>query len=291
MRVRFNRYLRPSSVVRQSVLVTPGLFDADTGAPKGPVVFFEPVYDPYERMVVFLLAPGARWIPTTLHSVTLAVPEDDGDITGFRAFDGEPLDEELTYGFITSDRVSDPEHDIDDARPRVRFCASDEAPTDLPAAFDVLEGNCARSGCHGGGDATLGLDLSRSARVRDTAIRVVARETLTGATVGAPVANARRFGENMPLVDPGSPGNSYLVYKLLVKPGNHPPAGDVAGEPDPWLGGLPPPGAPALDELTRLRRAFVVGDPMPIDANLRPEEMRAIVRWIAQGAETPECDP
>lgn len=288
MRIRFDRYLRPASVIRQSVVVTPALFDPDSGVPKGPVVFFKPVYDPYERMVVFQLSPGARWTPTTLHLVRYEPPEDASDVTGFSAFDGAPLAEEVEFSFMTGDGVSDPDDDRDDARPRVRFCEEDDAPEDLPAAYEVLRG-CAAGGCHGAGGAVLGLDLSEPAAIRDTAVRVVARQTLHGATVGAPVSNARRFGDDMPRLDPGNPGNSYLVYKLLVNPANHPVAGETSDEPDPWWGGLPPPGPPPPEELSRLRAWFVQGVPMPPGGSLSPAQMRAVVRWVMQGAETPAC--
>lgn len=287
MRVRFDRYLRPTSVIRQSVVVTPGLIDPDSGSPKGPSVFFEPVYDPYERMVVFQLAPGARWTPSTLHTAVFEPPEDASDVTGFSAFDGAPLSEEERFSFMTGDAVSDPENDVDDQRPRARFCETDEGPDDLPAAFEVLRGRCAASGCHGGSQPVLGLDLGSATAIRDTAVRVVARQTLRGASVGAPAAEARRFGEDMPRLDPLNAGNSYVVYKLLVNEANHPGQGE-AGD-DPWLGGLAPPGPPPSEELERLRRWFVQGEPMPPGGRLRPEEMRSLVRWILRGAEIRAC--
>ncbi|HQK18141.1 MAG TPA: hypothetical protein PLJ27_11830, partial [Polyangiaceae bacterium] len=88
LRLRFNRYLRPASVVRQSILVTPSIIDPDAGLPKGPTFFFEPVYDPFDRLVVFQLTARSRWVPSTLHTVRLFSHKDEGDITGFRAFDG-----------------------------------------------------------------------------------------------------------------------------------------------------------------------------------------------------------
>ena len=287
MRIRFDRYMRPTSVIRQSVLVTSGLIDADSGTSNGPVIFFEPVYDPYERMLVYQLSPGARWTSTTLHSVVYEPPEDESDVTGFSAFDGAPLSEEISFSFMTSDAVSDPDNDVDDERPWVRFCETDDAPDELPAAFEVLRGRCASSGCHGGEQPVLGMDLGTDSGIRDTATRVVARQTLRGASVGAPVAESRRFGDDMPRLDPFNAGNSYMVYKLLVNDANH-PGEDETGD-DPWLGGLPPPGPPPQDELDRLRAWFVQGQPMPPEDSLRPEEMRSLVRWILRGAETHAC--
>ncbi len=292
MRLRFDRYLKPASVVRQSVLVTAALFDPDSGAAKGAVYFFEPVYDPYERMVVFQLAPGARWVPSTLHQVRLLKPRDENAVVGFQAFDGTPLNAQKEFSFTTGDSVSDPNDDVDDFRPTIRFCQTDdldEASRTLPAAFEVLHQRCASAGCHGvgGDDSVFGLNLSSPANLRATAIRVVARQTLTGPSVGALSANPRRFGDDMPRIDPGNAGNSYLVYKLLVNPDNHP--GQEERGDDPWLGGLPPPGPAPVEELSRLRSWFVRGEPMPPQANLSPDEMRAIVRWIMQGAPAPDC--
>jgi len=288
MRIRFDRYLRPASVIRQSVWVSPGLFDSEAGVPKGPLVFFKPVYDPYERMVVFQLAPGDRWTPTTLHSVKYEPPQDESDVTGFSAFDGAPLAEAVRFTFMTGDAVSDPDHDVDDNLAPVQFCETDEASDRYPAAYEVLRGSCGSASCHGGPEPLAGLDLSSPQGIRGTAIRVAARQTSRGASVGAPVANARRFGDDMPRVDPGNAGNSYLVYKLLINGANHPATGETLDD-DPWLGGLPPPGPPSWQELSRLRSWFVQGEPMPRGGHLSSGQMRSVVRWILQGAETPAC--
>ncbi len=290
LRMRFDRYLRPTSVVRQSVVVTPSLIDAETGAPKGPTVFFEPVYDPYDRIVVFQLASRARWVPSTLHSVRLLAPKDEADIAGFRAFDGAPLDEQVDYSFMTGAAVTDPTQDVDDVLPRVRYCEEDDGLTTLPAVATVLGSSCSLAGCHGS-SPMLGLDLSGPMAIRNTAVRVVARQTMTGPSVAAPVTNPSRFGDDMPRLEPGNAGNSYLVYKLLVQESNHPAAGETVDAPDPWLGGIAPSGPPPREELSRLRAWFVRGEPMPLGGHLEPDEMRAIVRWILQGAPTPDCAP
>jgi hypothetical protein len=290
LRLRFDRYLLPPSVVRQSVVVTPSLIDAETGAPKGPTVFFEPVYDPCDRIVVFQLASRARWVPSTLHSVRLLAPRDQADVAGFRAFDGAPLAEQVDFSFMTGDAVTDPSEDVDDVMPRVRYCEEDEGLTTLPAVASVLRSSCALAGCHGS-SPMLGLDLSGSTAIRSTAVRVVARQTMTGPSVAAPVTNPSRFGDDMPRLEPGNAGNSYLVYKLLVHAGNHPATGETLDAPDPWLGGMAPPGPPPLAELSRLRSWFVRGEPMPLGGHLGPDEMRAIVRWVLQGAPTADCAP
>jgi hypothetical protein len=133
------------------------------------------------------------------------------------------------------------------------------------------------------------MDLSGASAVVDTVIRVAARQTMRSATMGGVSSASYRFGDDMPRLDPGNAGNSYLVYKLLVNPENHPDEVDVAEEPDPWLGGITPPASPSLDELERLRSWFVRGEPMPLNAHLLPNETRAVVRWILLGAPVSSC--
>jgi hypothetical protein len=286
LRLRFNRYLRPASVVRQSILVTPSIIDPDAGLPKGPTFFFEPVYDPFDRLVVFQLTARSRWVPSTLHTVRLFSPKDDGDMTGFRAFDGAPLKETESYSFMTGERESEPR---DDRLPPVRYCEQDEGSDALPAVATVLRSSCGRAGCHGSSPA-LGLGLSTRTALQTTAVRVVARQTMTGASVSATASTPSRFGDDMPRIDPGNAANSYLVYKLLIHPQNHPGLHD-GDTPDPWLGGLTPSGPPSYDELSRLRSWFVHGEPMPLEGHLSAHETRAIVRWIIHGAPTSDCLP
>jgi hypothetical protein len=79
----------------------------------------------------------------------------------------------------------------------------------------------------------------------------------------------------MPLIDAGSPGNSYLLYKLLIAP--------AYAESD--LG-------PAADELERLRASFVVGLPMPPAGGqpVPPDALVALSEWIAAGADAHACE-
>ncbi|MCL2822594.1 MAG: hypothetical protein FWD57_01260 [Polyangiaceae bacterium] len=307
MRLRFDRYLNPSSVLRQSVLVTPGIFESDAGELVGPVMGFEPVYDPYDRIVVYQLLARVRWTPATLHLVQLQVPRDMYDIVGFRAFDGAPMDEVVSFSFMSGNSVSDPDNDTDDVLQRVRYCEEDDGSAKLPAVATVLNASCAKAGCHATPASSssasyppvLGMDLSSPAAVKRTAIRVVARQTMRGSSVSALSSSPPRFGDDMPRLDPTNAGNSYVVYKLLVNPANHPGGGgqpdvdptdaDPAEGPDPWLGGLTPIDGPPVDEISRLRSWFVTGEPMPLTGHLSPSEMRSIVRWILQGANMPEC--
>src|SRR5262249_10756386 len=124
---------------------------------------------------------------------------------------------------------------------------------------------------------------------------------------GKPAESNPRFGVRMPLVDPKNPGNSYLLYKLFLDRDNFEPCPEGAGqsvclEPAdasisshtdlPLADGeqlIPPP-----EELVRLREWFVRGEPMPhirydadgmlVPANVRLQGLRALSRFIADGA-------
>lgn len=288
VRFRFDRYLRPSSVLRQSIYVTVGAIDPTTGESPAGGYFFEPRYDPYERTAVFALPPGDRLSPDIRHTVRLRPPVDPADPVGIRAFDGAPLADQLTYSFTTAAGVTDPEHDENDEWPEADWCDDRAAPPKLPSVRSVLAG-CARAGCHAGAQPAAGMDLGSAASVRTTVLRVLAREALPTGTSGEVLTNPLVAGEGMPRVDPGNPGNSYLVYKLLINEANHPQTGDPEADEPSWQRGLPAlePADPA--ELARLRNAFVMLEPMPIGGRLTPNQMRSIVAWIGLGAEVKDC--
>ena len=109
-----------------------------------------------------------------------------------------------------------------------------------------------------------------------------------------PEASPGRFGRAMPLIDPGNPGNSYLLYKILI--------GQSAIDPS-----LPAEAAEKLrQETERLQAAFVVGTPMPPpparpalgfypegpdDQNVIPyvDGMDILSAWIVNGAVPRDC--
>jgi hypothetical protein len=86
----------------------------------------------------------------------------------------------------------------------------------------------------------------------------------------------------MPLLDPGRPGNSYLLYKALVNP-------------DSYAGACETRHAVALDgcvafpkeQVDELRRWFVRGSPMPLadepPSALSLDDLRVLQDWIAAG--------
>jgi len=115
--------------------------------------------------------------------------------------------------------------------------------------------------CHGalGGDAAphMGLSLDGWDDIQTTAIAKVAHQTEIGETTGVTNEAPLRFGVNMPIIDPERPDNSYLMYKLLLRPEAYEPGAPTdCEEPESCS---PPDG----EELERLRAWFVRGEPMP----------------------------
>jgi hypothetical protein len=323
--LRFDRYVLPSTAVRQSIQV----FSGD----EGNAMTFEPFYDVVERVVVYRLREGVQYQPGTLYTVRLRRPNKPGDF-GFRAFDGAPLAEDsvpLTYNFVTSRTV-------------------DSAPVDAqqtPNCGDIVNmfRTCSLS-CHvtnsapacgqapsapADVDPPMQLWLHSPDALSATAIGHVAKQTEVGPRTGVVLQNPLRFGVQMPRIDPGQPGNSYLLYKLLRKPENFSEC--AVNQPVPLLpnarrgelflgarcGTLTeserlclsdpcgscysvelPPGecivAPVA-ERERLHEWFSKGEPMPLDAldatcqfvqrNLTKLDLRVLQRWIADGAQCP----
>jgi hypothetical protein len=279
--LRFDRLLLPATAVRQSIAVysgTPGV-----GAP-----FLEPDYDPLELRLRY--RNTGRLQPNALYQLRLAVPHAASDY-GLRAFDGAPFVPSVVpseMSFITSASLAD-------LPPASAF----SEPTCGEVAT-LLASHCAGSCCHGGESPVMGLRLDSWSGIEQTAIERVAHQTETGNTVGVPFVNPERFGVAMPIVDPGNPATSYLLYKLLLSPENLRvcSGGSCAFDTLPGAHSCVPL---AADERERLAAWFVQGEAMPIlgrddfapgclpEANRALEcgEMRAITRFIEHGA---RCD-
>ncbi|HRI72617.1 MAG TPA: hypothetical protein PK156_50620, partial [Polyangium sp.] len=127
------------------------------------------------------------------------------------------------------------------------------------------------------GGSAMGLDLSGGNRL-SSMIGRVANQTQTGGNADEPDTKPRRFGRAMPQVEPNNPGNSYLLYKMLISSTY---TGSAAGA------GL------ADGEIDRLRTSVVVGLPMPpYDVYAIPEAgVDVLSSWISTGAATPASCP
>lgn len=309
--LRFDRFLDPVSATRQAICLQPTLGRPASYAECDGVDFLSPSYDPVRREVVYRQAAGARLQAQTRYSLTIMRPPDDA-YPGFRAFDGALLDRATTFELTTI--AADPaaaRDELPDVGDRwcsdapcvarcehaqsvancIAACAGDPdacaascRSTCLerctPGARSVLAA-CAVGGCHapaaaGSGElgAAEGLDLSSPAGIAATAMGRVAHGAQQGEHAARAETRPTRFGRAMPLIAPGSPGNSYLVYKQLL------------GEA--YAASAASPGG---DELSRLRAAFAVGMPMPPSPPAWPglDGLDAELSWIALGASMPAC--
>jgi hypothetical protein len=305
VRIQLDRFLRPDSATRQSICIQAG--------PNEPCLSTSPEYDPVDRVLV--ARPMAALAANQRYNVRLLTPTAASPEQGLRAFDDVPLAEEASFSFTTGDATAmltlpEPVRTAD-------FCAA------MPAPNTTFKGCAFAPSCHGPGDVPPDPSGARNASGNAlilggptggpaTDVPEAVRTLLAGARGAGPTVaietatgpdptEARRsgnspFAQNMPYLDPSNPGNSYIVYKLMMVPsaaaaclfdknepalvGNNtcePGMGDI----EPWVpqgSGQPPlPG-----EYDRLK-ARIRGNGMPGDL----PTLRATSAWIAAGATTP----
>lgn len=281
---RFSRHLHPSTAVRQSLAVYAG--STEHG------VFLEPSYDVVERTVSYS-HPDGLLLPGVVYTIELYRAKEAGDF-GFRAYDGAPLSPTglpLKYSFRARAH-HEPALPVENAE------------GDCRTALAVLRSSCGISGCHAScsgsncrENARMGLRLDSFRGLLQTAVDRVARETTRGQSATTPLRGPDRFGVQMPIVDPGRPDNSYLMYKLLVGLENYRANGETACT-SLVFGKLPPTDclAPSDDERERLRHWLVSGDPMPppghrlAGAEGPIDAVRSLQAWIRSGADADDCD-
>ncbi|AUX22110.1 hypothetical protein SOCEGT47_026110 [Sorangium cellulosum] len=296
--------LGPESLCVSGDLATPVRKYADCVNP----VPLAPTYNPVRREVTFRQTDGApRLAPGTRYALTVLGPADESAPSGIRAFDGAPLRENVRIEFTVA---AAPPQAMPERQPTGDFyCYRDPECVATMCATDPVCAQCsiggvaifltACSGCHNGTNAAAGLDLNLGApqfneveNLLATAIGHAAHQTQTGERAHVGEESPDRFGTAMPLIDPGNPGNSYLLYKILI--------GQNAVDPT-----LSPDQAEQLrDEVDRLRAGFVMGMPMPptgasfklfasdpADPSLVPhvDGMDILTAWILNGAEPRDC--
>jgi hypothetical protein len=218
IKIAFNRFLNPETVTRQSLV----LEDLNGVAITDALVSYDPV-----TLTVSLSNPGSGlgWLDAGHeYQVVLTVPSGDGGTYGLQAIDGATLAAAQTIQFKAGAAPAIPSS----GPPTIDFC------NDI--YYPILSANgvgCASQGCHeaalpmveslfdGGGTGypREGLDLSTVSGIRATAIGQVAHESNTGpyASPATPSASLP-FGVDMPIIAPGQPGNSWLMYKVLLGP-------------------------------------------------------------------------
>jgi hypothetical protein len=194
IQLAFDRLLSPASITRQTFIL-------DMNALTPTVA-----YDPVSRVVT--ITPLAPLIPGQTYQIAIASPQSSRDVNGLRSIDGATL----APGSINRiDFLASPATTPPQGPPPINFC------TDV---FKPVFSTCNKTGCHGGTLPASGLLLGTPDGVAQTAVGRVARGSNTGPR-SLPQPPSLLFGEDMPLIDPGTggagdPGNSWLLYKLLM---------------------------------------------------------------------------
>lgn len=256
----FDRFLDPRTAIRQAVCITSDSGTVESFDTCNGGIFLRPQYDPVRRVVTFYQEDDTtRLAPNTIYTVTVLAPRGGGD-TGIRAFDGASLEATETFEIRTVD--VDPALPTDAPAPAdPSLCGDDTSPI-----VALLGTRC--STCHSGRNARMGLGLLGSAEIQQTAFEV-AKQTQMGANADEVQANPARFGADMPIIAPGSPGSSYLLYKILAR---------VPVDTDTLAEG----------ETERLLGRVVVGAPMAPDESYEPmteDELLLLSDWIQRGAQ------
>jgi hypothetical protein len=284
VQIAFDRLLAPDSVTRQS-------FELSDGSG----VYLEPVvtYDPVAR-VVSLQNPnpaGGNWLTvgaTYYVQMSVAKASDTTGTSGPKAIDGATLTTAVTEVFqAVAPSGATPSLD----RP-IDFC--DDI---LPVFIAHCSGGPCHSGPSGGFEPREGLILDAPTGLLNTAVNRVSQESNTGGLAGLPSA-PEQFGVDMPIIAAGSPGDSWLMYKILLAPSpattavNPVSCGD-AGLPAPVSqASAANPAAPSVP-LSASEQAIlgemILGEPMPYPPSvpgatnaLGVDEVQRIRAWIAQ---------
>jgi hypothetical protein len=231
IRVQFDRFLAPDSAVRQAVCIQAG----DPNDKSIPCVGnLSPEYDPVDRVAVW--KNSGSLLANQRYNVRLLVPANADDPTGVRAFDGVPLETEFRFAFTTGSGPN-PMFVEPDRTTNSGFCASSQCPLPMTGCTprpDVVQSptdyltNSCRS-CHSPSypRANVFLLIPRDSgqpppNILDTVKllveeKTVATESATGPDPTVPRRSAKDvFAENMPYIDANNPGNSFLLYKVLL---------------------------------------------------------------------------
>lgn len=291
----FDRYLLPATVTRQSFVLLDSSNQPLTADKAAGVV-----YDPVARTVT-LTRPSDNWlVEGQFYKLVLTLPDGDSDSSGVRAIDRAPLraDQTRDFAFVVGPKSTATTFD-----PPVSFCRD---------VLPIFTAKCNLPTCHGSGDvAAASLVLDTSSGVSLTALNRIAQGSNTGGRSIDPPAPGRIFGVDMPIIDPGNPGNSWLIYKIdLARPPIKPSPATYActnGLREPATTPfafqvLAPNARPVADDRERsVLSDFILGREMPFpvsspggypDEALTFEEREKVRLWIkglAPGASLPEC--
>lgn len=304
IKVAFDRYINPLTMNRQGI----GLRDLFGNAPDSPIIQYDPV-----TRTASISNPGKdpNWlIEGATYELSFPIATDEAGSFGLRAIDGATMDPTtpkiaFTVGAALDAGTTDagtPPPQV----PTIDFCKDIYPLFAAPYANpqeQYVQGMCSNASCHSGSSAATGLRLDLPEGIRHTAIGVEATEATTAA-LSVPITAQNSFPVGMPIIDPGDPGHSFLMYKLLLPDVNGAPDGTGAGfsytltcgNVTPAFDYGPNPHLASPDEATRLAqyvhgRRMPWGDPTPPSTfttnggtPLTLDELERISAWIQQGA-------
>lgn len=312
--LKFDRFLLPGSAIRQSVCLQSDLnIDVQSANNCESGVLLAPTYDPIRRQVIYRRGlDEARLALDTRYRLTVLPPAENSGAAGFRAFDGAALEGRVQIDFMTV--AQEPTGATDEVPPGGDlFCAHDPECLSACGADPSCAQSCEigvarqlREGCAAGGachreafkgatllrGAAAALDLEEAEDIVATAMGKVAHQTQMGEHADEGDSNPTRFGRAMPIIDPSNPGNSYLLYKIVVGPNVQVTRPANPSDPASLIDDPPSP-----EEIARLRSSVVAGLPMPPSYDADPrnavsffvEDADLISAWIAQGAPVRDC--
>jgi hypothetical protein len=294
IQIAFDRYLLPATVNGKSIVIVDGA-NQQLAPELAPII----LYDPITRTVT-LAPPQQPWLTEGQpYKLILGIPAGDADTGGVRAIDRATLfaDQKREFAFFVGLKQNAP------MEPSVSFCRD---------VLPIFTAKCSRPTCHGGAEtAAASLLLDTSAGVGATALNRVAQGSNRGPRAGQVTTADRKFGIDMPIVDPGNPGNSWLMYKIdLARLPVAPPTpsryactnGLLEPEVDFVFAPLAPNAQHSADEIERSILAdYILGREMPFpvsgsnayeDLPLTFDERERVRLWIQtlpKGSSVPEC--
>ena len=303
--ISFDRLLLPTSVTRQSFAVQDVM---------GNFLEPDPSYDPVARVVRLCVTLSVD----QSYKLTILSPQSATDMTGLRAIDGAQLDPSQTASY-TFPVVTGPPYAGADACPQGGGAGEDGGAAVAPSPIDfcsqvlpIFSSKCGTSVCHAGSLPAEGLQLTTGQGILATAIGRASQESNTGsrASVSQPQAGGL-FGVDMAIVAAADPGDSWVLYKMLMAvpppcssvPGSAEACGEDAGADAGVANPHDVPWTPLSDGERSTLAGIIPGRemPFPVDpsaslgdstntaANLTVDELETVSLWIQQGATVTSC--
>jgi hypothetical protein len=285
--IAFDRLLNPLAVTRQT-FVLQDLF--------GNFLVPTPSYDPVARVVRLCMTNSPALLPDQSYELTILPSTGSSAGAGFRAIDGAALDRSVSPVIQFAVKAG-PAYTGSDA------CSGATAVDFCSQVLPIFASKCGTSACHAGNLPAAGLLMTTSQGIQATAVGRVAQGSNTG-NASQSVPPAAVFGVDMPIITPGAPGTSWLMYKMLLAV---PLAcSTLAASCDAGAPGVVnnryPQVTPAWSLLSDDERAtlsnYVQGREMPypgdpsasLDSATSPltgDELDTVSAWIQQGAGIP----